>query len=275
MGIFSSTKRPEQMIFYRKRMLGFRERILIREWESGFEIRNGVIYQLNTGIRSLYKAPWNDVEILIVSSADFPVQAGSTLFLESYQVQVQGTVYGRVANPSSLLQTVHNPSDTEIKSLIMVACRNALLSILSAFNTYLQVEQTGGNLSFDIQPQVAYLSSRGLSITDLRLTHIDLPEEIRQAIHATTTSEHTARQIRNIESEIGQISQEYGYGFFDRTQMRGGEGSARQLGITDVLSILMLNQFVGGRPQQIPIVMTQPRIIDEERRGNGPRIIRD
>ena len=256
-------------------MPGFYERILVRSWESGYEVRNGIIYPLQTGINTMFKAPWNDVEILIVSGADFPVQVVSNLFMENYQVHVHGTVYGRVNNATFLLQNVHNPSDTEIKSLITTACENSLLNILSTFNTYLQVEQTGGNLNFNIQPQVAYLTTRGLTITDLRITHIELPEEIRQAIHASTASEHTARQIRNIESEIGQISQEYGYGYLDRIQMRDGEGTARPLNITDVLSVLMLSQFIGGRSQQIPIIMTQPRIVDEEGADDGPRIIEE
>ncbi|KYK31049.1 MAG: hypothetical protein AYK19_17535 [Theionarchaea archaeon DG-70-1] len=274
LGIFSPTKRPEQVIFFRKRMLGFYKRILTRSWEYGYEIRNGVIYSLHTGIHTLLKAPWNDVEILIVSGADFPVRVFSNLFMENYQVHVHGTVYGRVTDAASLLQNVHNPSDTEIKGLITTACENSLLNILSTFNTYLQVEQTGGNLNFDVRPQVAYLTTRGLTITDMRITHIELPEEIRRAIHATATSEHTARQIRNIESEIGQISQEYGYGYFDRTQIRGGEGTARPLNVTDVLSVLMLSQFIGGHSQQIPI-MTQPRIVDEERVNDGPRIVEE
>jgi len=251
MGIFSSTKRPEHVIFFRKQITGFYDRVLVRSWEFGYEVRNGMIYPFQTGVHVMLKAPWSDVEILIVDGADFPVQVTSILFMENYQIHVYGTVYGRIINATSLLQTVHNPSDTEIKSLITTACENSLLGILSTFNTYLQVEQTGRNLSFDIQPQVAYLTTRGLTITDLRITHVDLPKEIQQAIHATATSEHTARQIRNIESEIEQISQEYGYRYLDRIQMRGGEGAVGPLNISDVLSVLMLSQFIKGRPQQI------------------------
>jgi len=193
MGIFSSTKRPEHVIFFRKQITGFYDRVLVRSWEFGYEVRNGMIYPFQTGVHVMLKAPWSDVEILIVDGADFPVQVTSILFMENYQIHVYGTVYGRIINATSLLQTVHNPSDTEIKSLITTACENSLLGILSTFNTYLQVEQTGRNLSFDIQPQVAYLTTRGLTITDLRITHVDLPKEIQQAIHATATSEHTAR----------------------------------------------------------------------------------
>ena len=273
MGIFSSTKRPEHVIFFRKQITGFYDRVLVRSWEFGYEVRNGMIYPFQTGVHVMLKAPWSDVEILIVDGADFPVQVTSILFMENYQIHVYGTVYGRIINATSLLQTVHNPSDTEIKSLITTACENSLLGILSTFNTYLQVEQTGRNLSFDIQPQVAYLTTRGLTITDLRITHVDLPKEIQQAIHATATSEHTARQIQNIEREIGKVSQKYGYGYLDRTQMRGGEGAARPLNIADVLSVLMLGQFVEERPRQIPVIDVQSDITDEEERDDGPRII--
>jgi regulator of protease activity HflC (stomatin/prohibitin superfamily) len=278
LGIFSSTKRPENIIFFRKRISGFYERILVRSWESGYEIRNGVIYALQTGFHGVFKAPWNDVEILIVSEADFPIQVASDMFMENYHIQVQSTVYGRVTNAASLLQNVHNPSDAGIKSLITTACENALISILSTFNTFLQVEQTGETLTFDIQPQVAYLTTRGLTIIDLRITRIDLPEQIQKTIHATTTSEYTVKQIRNIENEVGELSQKYGYGVFDRIQIRGGEEAVRPLSVNDVLSVLMLGQFIGGRPAEIPMIMTGPRIIKEgetERRDSGPRIIEE
>lgn len=269
LGIFGLTKRPEDVIFFRKRMLGFYKRVIIHSWEYGYEIRNGVVYPLQTGVQSILRAPWNDVEILIISGADFPVQVVSNLSTENYHVHVHGTVYGRVIDATSLLQNVHDPPDTVIKNFIITACENSLLKILSTFKTYLQVEQTRKNLNFDIQPQVAYLTTRGLAITDLRITHIELPEEIRRAIHAITASEHTARQIRNIESEIGHISQEYGYGYFDRKQIRSRKGVVRPLDIIDVLSVLMLSQFIGGRPQQIPIITTQPRVADGERTEDG------
>lgn len=273
MGIFTATKRPEHQIFYKRNISGFYERFLIYSWEYGYEIKNGIVTQLQTGIHKVFKAPWNDVDILIVSGADFPVQISSKMFMENYQIQVQGTVYGRVTNAASLLQNVHNPSDLEIRNLITTACENGLINIVSTFDTYLQVERTGEALTFDVQPQVAYLTTRGLTITDLRITHIDLPDQIRQAIHATTSSEHTARQIRNIENEIGQISAQHGFGIFDRTQIRGGEGAANPLSINDVLAVLMLGQFVGGRPTQLPIGIAQPHIVEDERTDNGPRII--
>lgn len=243
MGWFILERKDASQIVTKEKVFSFYTRVLVRDFEWGVLVKQGVTTLLPSGrVTPFFKLPWDDIEVYLGSAGDFSVPFNISPYISSIKINVGGTLYARISNPVILVRNVDNPSTQVIHERVRNAMEMSFVSVISK----LQIpEIQGAILQQPTTIAANILSEMGVVARYVTLSRVSIPAVIETALHSSAASYPERDRIRNLALALGKNSP------MVNQQILQWENRGT---VSDLLNLLLLANISG----QTTALMTPP-----------------
>jgi len=261
MAWFMLERNDTDKIVIKKNVYSFYTRIMVKDFEWGVLVKQGITTPLMTGrTTSLFKLPWETVQVYLGSTADFLVPFNISPYLSSFKVNIQGAIYAKVTDPICLIKNIDNFSDKTIHERVRNALEMSLISVVS----HLQIPEIQEGMfqqPSNIASKIMY--EMGLTPRYVTLSEVNMPGLVENALHNLAASYAEGGRIRNLSSALGKNSPMVNQQIL-QWENRGN--------ISDFMNLLLLANVSGQGTALISPGTSQPQIQPKKQQQITPPI---